>query len=98
MEFLIPLLFAVILMWVLIVLPQRRRASAHRRMMAGLRVGDEIMTAGGFYGTITRIGDEDVRVELAPGTEVRLARGAVASVQSERRDEDVEQSGEDVRG
>ncbi len=98
MEFLIPLLFAVILMWVLIVLPQRRRAGAHRKMMAGLRVGDEIMTAGGFYGTVTRIAEEEVRVELAPGFEVRLARGAVASVQREQEREDIEQPGEDARG
>ena len=94
MEFLIPLLFAVILMWVLIVLPQRRRTAAHKKMMAGLRVGDEIMTAGGFYGTVTRIGEEDVRVELAPGFEVRLARGAVAAVQREHA-EGVEHSGEE---
>ena len=80
MEFLIIVLFGFALMWVLIVLPQRRRHAAHARMVSELEPGDEILTAGGLYATVEEVGDEDVRVELGPGLRVRLAKRAVAAV------------------
>ena len=80
MDLLIIVVAGFALMWLFIILPQRRRAAAHERLVAALAVGDEIMTAGGLYGTVTRIDDDDVSVEVAPGVEVRLARRAVATV------------------
>lgn len=67
-----------VLMWVLFILPQQRRVKAHQAMLTRLEVGDEVMTTTGMYGTLTELDDQDVRVEIAPGTVVRLARGAVA--------------------
>ena len=84
MDFLIILGIGFAFMWLLIVLPQRRRQSAHARMLAGIGPGDEIVTAGGLYGTVRGIDDEAVTLEVAPGIEVRVARGAVAG----RRDEE----------
>jgi preprotein translocase subunit YajC len=46
-------------------------------------VGKEIVTAGGLYGTVTAIEDDEVRVEIADGIEVRVAKRAVAGVVSE---------------
>ena len=69
-----------LLMWVLFILPQQRRMRAHRELVGSLEVGDDVMTTAGMYGTITAI-DEDhevVHLEIAPGTVIRLARGAVA--------------------
>ncbi len=63
-----------------IVLPQRRRAAAHERMVSTINVGDAIVTAGGIHATVTRLEDDGFQVELAPGVEVRLARRAVAAV------------------
>jgi preprotein translocase subunit YajC len=63
----------------LIVLPQRRRMAAHQRLMAGLAVGDEIVTAGGFHGTVRSLGDTVIGVEIAPGVVVEVARGAIAA-------------------
>ena len=67
-----------LLMWVLFILPQQRRVKAHQALVARLAVGDEVMTTSGFYGTIVAVDDADVRIELAPGTVVKVARGAVA--------------------
>ena len=47
--------------------------------MATLDVGDEVMTGSGFYGCITEVDDDTVRMELAPGLEVKVARRAVAA-------------------
>jgi preprotein translocase subunit YajC len=69
-----------LLMWVFVMLPQRRRMAAHERMIDELRVGDEIITAGGIFGDVTEVGEDEVAVEIAPGVEVRLATRAIASV------------------
>jgi preprotein translocase subunit YajC len=79
-ELLILVFFGFLLMWVFVVLPQRRRMAAHHRMVDDLKVGDEVLTAGGLFGDVTEIGDDEVAVEVAPGVEVRVAARAIASV------------------
>lgn len=74
---LIVLAVLFVLMWFLIILPQQRRVRAHREVVATLQVGDEVMTSGGMYGTITELDDRDVRLEVATGIELRFARDAV---------------------
>ena len=67
-----------VLMWVLFVMPQQRRMRAHRELVAAIEVGDDVMTSAGIYGTVKTIEGDDVSLEIAPGVEVRMARGAVA--------------------
>jgi preprotein translocase subunit YajC len=62
------------------VRPQKRRQLQTQRMLNDLKVGDEIITAGGMYGEVTRLGEDDVTVRIAPELEVRVARRAVAGV------------------
>jgi len=73
------LILGVALMWLIVVRPQRRKQKMQQSMQSDLAVGDEILTAGGVYGTVTRIDDDDVRVEIAPNVEIRLARRAIAA-------------------
>jgi len=69
------------LLWLLLIRPQRRRVTEQRELHASIEVGDEILTAGGLYGHVRELGDEDdLVVEIAPGTNVRIARRAVAGV------------------
>lgn len=82
-----PLIFLVVMFaifWLLIVRPQRRRRTQHAQLVEGLAAGDEIVTSGGLYGRIQELGDEVLTVEIAPGTTVRVARGAIAGVVSQR--------------
>ena len=67
------------LMWFLLIRPQRRRATEQLAMQEQLRVGDEILTAGGIHGTVKAIEGDVVHVEIAPGTLVRVDRRAVAA-------------------
>lgn len=80
MELLILVFFGFLLMWVFVVLPQRRRMAAHDRMVDDLKVGDEVLTAGGLFGDVTEIGEDEVAIEIAPGVEVRVAARAIASI------------------
>jgi preprotein translocase subunit YajC len=82
------LLLLFILMWFLVIRPQRRRQQEQQRIMDNLSPGDEIVTAGGLYGTVQSVlGDDEVRVEIAPDVYVRVARRAVATVLTEEDDE-----------
>lgn len=64
--------------FMLIVRPQRRQMAARRQLIATLEVGDEIITAGGIYGTILSISDTTLLVEVAPGVTLTVAREAVS--------------------
>jgi preprotein translocase subunit YajC len=82
--------------WLLIVRPTRRRQVAMNALLERLEVGDEIVTAGGIYGTIQEIDDDDLLVEIAPDITVRVARRAVAGiVEPELEEDEAEEPGED---
>ncbi len=78
MEFL-PLAALALLFWFLIVQPQRRRGRKQTQLVESLEPGQEVLTSAGFYGRIERIDGEEVRLELAPGTVVRLDKRAIAA-------------------
>jgi preprotein translocase subunit YajC len=75
--FFLALAFGV--MWLIVIRPQRRKQRLQQGMQSELAVGDEVLTAGGVYGKVTRIDDDEVGVEIAPNVEVRLARRAIAA-------------------
>ena len=69
------------LLWLLLIRPQAKRKHAQQQLLSSVEVGDEILTAGGLYGHVRSIGEGDeLEVEIAPGTRVRMARRAVAAV------------------
>jgi preprotein translocase subunit YajC len=74
---LIILLFAIA--WVVLILPKQRELKRHNALVASLEVGDEVMTGSGLYGTLTEIAEDRVRLEVAPGLQLTLARRAVAA-------------------
>jgi preprotein translocase subunit YajC len=71
------------LIWFMLIRPQRRRQQAAQRLLQTIDVGKEIVTAGGLYGTVTAVDGDEVRVEIAEGVEVRIAKRAVAGVVNE---------------
>lgn len=77
------ILVLLALVWFMLIRPQRRRQQEAQRLLESIGVGKEIVTAGGLYGTVTAIEDDEVRVEIADGVEVRVAKRAVAGVVSE---------------
>jgi preprotein translocase subunit YajC len=82
------ILVLLVIMWFLLIRPQRRRQLESQRLLNSLAVGKEIVTAGGLYGTITSLEDDEARVEIADGVEVRVAKRAIAGVLSEEEGEE----------
>jgi preprotein translocase subunit YajC len=78
--------------WLLIVRPTRRRQVAMNALLARLEVGDEIVTAGGIYGTIREIDGDELLVEIAPDITVRVARRAVAGIVEPELEEDADEA------
>jgi preprotein translocase subunit YajC len=75
---LLALLVTFGLMWVLLILPQQRKMRQHQAVVASLEAGDEVVTAGGVYGTITSVDEDTLAVEVAPGIVLRVLRSAVS--------------------
>jgi preprotein translocase subunit YajC len=76
------IVIAFLFLYFVLVRPQKRRQLEQQRMLDRVNVGDEIVTAGGIYGEITAVDEDDVRVRIAPDLEVRIARRAIAGVTS----------------
>lgn len=89
MDILIPIVLLAALTYFVLVRPQRRRQQQQKDMISELRVGSEILTAGGVYGMVRSIGDDELTVEIAPGTTVKLDKRAVAMVVPEDQPETV---------
>ena len=71
-----------VLFWLFVIKPQRRRLDAQRELHSSVRPGDEIVTMGGLLGHVRSINEDDdtLVVEIAPGTNVRVARRGIAAV------------------
>jgi preprotein translocase subunit YajC len=74
------ILVLLALMWFLLIRPQRRRQNEAQRLVGSLAVGQEIVTAGGLYGIVTAVEEDEVRLRIADDVEVRIAKRAIAGV------------------
>src|SRR6185437_5594123 len=75
------IIVAFVFLYFVLIRPQKRRQLAAQQLMAGIKEGDEVVTAGGIYGRVTElVGDDDVMLEIAPELRVRVARRAIGGV------------------
>lgn len=86
---LILLLAMLVLLWALLIRPQRSRQRQQQQILSSVEPGDEILTVGGLYGIVQEIDEEDdLIVEVAEGVQVRIARRAVGGVVKPDQEED----------
>ena len=88
MQFLIIMVLMLGVMYVLMIRPQRQRQAQQQSMIDNAGVGDDVLTTGGIYGTITQIEGDDVVVELAPSLTVHMTRRGIAAVLPPEEDEE----------
>ena len=77
------LLFPVLILVVfyfLFIRPQQKRVKEHKAMVEALKKGDEVVTNGGLGGTITKLSDNFVSLQIADNVTVKVQRGAVGSL------------------
>ena len=93
---LILLLAMLVLLWVLLIRPQRSRQRQQQELLSNVDPGDEIITVGGLYGIVQEIDEEDdLIVEIADAVHVRIARRAVAGVVKPEDEEEDDEAAED---
>jgi preprotein translocase subunit YajC len=80
---LMPFVLVLGIFYFVILLPMKRRQQKVQAFLAALKVGDRIVTSGGIFGTITRIGDESVQVQVANNVKVEIARNAIVGYQGQ---------------
>jgi preprotein translocase subunit YajC len=89
-EFLIVMVLLLGVMYVLMIRPQRKRQQNHQSMIDSCGVGEDVLTTGGIYGTVTHAEGDDIVVEIADGVTVHMTRRGIAAVLPPEEDEDDE--------
>ena len=78
-----PILLLVVIFWLLIFRPQQKRMKAQQAMLAAVQRGDTVVNTGGIVGKVAKAVDgEDLEVEIAQGTRVKVVRSMIADVRS----------------
>lgn len=75
-----PLLFIFVIFYFLMIRPQQRRMKQHQATISAVKKGDEVVTAGGIRGKVTKVSDDEVEVEIAQGTRVRIVKSTLSHV------------------
>ena len=76
----LPLVLMFVVLYFVMIRPQMKKAKEHKAMIEALAKGDEVATAGGILGKVTKLGDSFIDIEVATGIEVHLQRSAVVQV------------------
>jgi preprotein translocase subunit YajC len=77
---LLPIVLMFVLLYFLMIRPQMKRAKEHKQMVEALQKGDEVITAGGVVGRISKMGEAYVSLEIAPNTEISVQRASVQTL------------------
>ncbi|AWZ00631.1 MAG: preprotein translocase subunit YajC [Parvibaculaceae bacterium] len=83
LSFVFPLVAIFAIMYFLVIRPQQKRAKDHAEMVNAVRRGDEVITAGGIMGKVTKVSDgDDVQVEIADGVRIKVIKSTLSNVRS----------------
>lgn len=76
----LPLVLMFVVLYFVMIRPQMKKQKEHRAMVEALAKGDEVVTAGGLLGRVSKMGDNYIGVEIANGVEIQVQRSAVVQV------------------
>ncbi|MFV3130055.1 preprotein translocase subunit YajC [Niveispirillum sp. KHB5.9] len=75
-----PLVLIFVVFYFLLIRPQQKKLKEHKSMLDALRRGDKVVTGGGIVGSVVKVADDEVTVEIANGVQVRVLRPTITSV------------------
>ena len=76
----LPWVFIFVIFYVLMIRPQQRRVKQHQAAIAAIKKGDEIITAGGVRGKVTKVTEGEAEVEIAQGVRIRVVKATISQV------------------
>lgn len=79
------IMFGVIFLifWFLLIRPQKKEMERHRELLAGLKVGDEVVTAGGVFGTVKSVDGPVIQLDIGRGTKIKISREKIQKMQED---------------
>ncbi len=80
---LVPFALVLAIFYFVILLPTRRRQKKVQAFLGALKVGDRIVTSGGLHGSITKLNEQTVHVQIAPNVKVEMSRAAIVGYQGQ---------------
>jgi preprotein translocase subunit YajC len=80
---LVPFALVLGIFYFVILLPMKRKQQKVQEFLAALKVGDRVVTSGGIYGSITRIKDQSLQLQIAEQVRIEVARAAVVGYQGQ---------------
>lgn len=86
--FLIPIALLVVFYYVIIHLPQSKRRKERETMLNNMKRGDEVLTAGGIYGKITGVADQNVTIEISPKVRVKVLKSSITQIVAQAQAEE----------
>jgi preprotein translocase subunit YajC len=91
---LVPFIAMFVIFYFLLIRPQQKKQREHRQMLQNLKRGDRVITSGGIYGTIAKIRNDVVHLEIADQVRIRINKGSISDVvaEGEKVFEEVEES------
>ena len=91
------IMFGVIFLifWFLLIRPQKKEMERHRELLAGLKVGDEVVTAGGLFGTVKSVDGPIIQLDIGRGTKIKIAREKIQKKQEDFHDETDDKKSDD---
>lgn len=81
-----PFALIILVFWLLFIRPQRKKQQQEQQMQSTLQPGVEVLTKAGFYGTVVEVRENDVELEISPGTRVRMVKQGIGDVISPKDD------------
>jgi preprotein translocase subunit YajC len=77
---LIPFVIIFAIFYLLIILPARKKQKQHQSLVGALRGGERVITAGGVFGTVTRVMDDRIEIQVDTNTKLQVTKGSVSAV------------------
>ena len=82
-SFFVPLIFIFVIMYFVMIRPQKKRQDQQQKLMAGLKTGDRVVTNAGIHGLISNVKENTVVVKVADNVKIEMEKSAVATVLKE---------------
>jgi preprotein translocase subunit YajC len=80
---LLPFVLVLAIFYFIILLPMKRRQQKVQTFLSALKVGDRVVTSGGIFGTITRVSDQTLQLQIADKVRIEVSRAAVVGYQGQ---------------
>ncbi|MFZ9395421.1 MAG: preprotein translocase subunit YajC [Erythrobacter sp.] len=76
----LPIIGMIAIFWFLIIRPQMKRQKEHQQKIGALKKGDQVITAGGLVGKVTKVDDTYAEIELAQGVRVKAVKSTIGDI------------------